>query len=169
MIEEQGIVVSVRGELAEVRTERRGGCSSCGSSGSCGTALIDRFFGRRAVTLEAWNEARAAVGERVLVGVDEGGLLVAAFAAYLVPVLGLVAGGLLGQWLGNATGLAEMSVSMLNLSALTGAFLGFVLALSWLRRYSAKRAQHPLYHPVVLRRLGAEDAFQSPTWPVDHP
>jgi len=169
MIEEHGIVVSVRGELAEVRPERRGGCSSCASSGSCGTALVDRFFGRRAVTLEVRNEVRAAVGERVLIGVDEGGLLAAAFAAYLVPVLGLVAGGLLGQWLGETATLAEMSASMSNLSALTGAFLGLLLALSWLRRYSARRVRYPTCHPVVLRRLGGEDQIQSPTSPVDDP
>jgi sigma-E factor negative regulatory protein RseC len=158
MIEEQGTVVAVRGNLAEVQTERRGGCDGCGSSTGCGTALIDRFLGRRAITLRAWNQAGASVGERVVVGVSEGGLLAAACAAYLVPLLGLVIGGALGQRVGGA-----------DVSALIGSALGFALALSWLRRYSARRARQPEHDPVVLRRLGGETSLETPPCAVDRP
>jgi sigma-E factor negative regulatory protein RseC len=169
MIEEQGTVISLSGELAEVRTERLGGCTGCGANGMCGTALIDRFLGRRPVTLRARNEVGAAVGDRVLVGVSEAGLLTAAFAAYLVPILGLVAGGVLGQWLGRPGSLWFGLVGGGDRFALIGAILGFALALYWLRSYSAKRARHPKHEPVVLRRLGGEAPLQSPPCAVDYP
>jgi len=170
MIEEQGTVLSLSGELAEVRTERRGGCAGCGSKGACGTALVDRLLGRRSVTLKARNAAGAAIGDRVLVGVSEEGLLAAAFAAYLVPILGLVTGGVIGQWVGQQPGAlwAEILGGPEG-CALTGALLGFALALYWLRGYSARRARHPKYHPVVLRRLGGDASLKSPPDMADRP
>jgi sigma-E factor negative regulatory protein RseC len=98
--------------------------------------------------LLARNRAGAGVGDRVVVGVSEAGLVTAALAAYLVPILGLVGGAVLGQWVGgSAVGAAADPWSLL------GAILGFLLALSWLRRYSASLARDPGRHPVVLRRL----------------
>lgn len=160
MIEEEGTVLSLCGDLAEVRTERRGGCGGCGSQSGCGTALLDRFLGRRPVTLRARNHAGANVGDRVVVGVSEAGLLVAAFAAYFVPLLGLLLGGAIGQWLGRADPLASASDGGVDLPALLGALLGFLLALFWLRRYSEHRARLPESVPVVVRRLGGEASCQ---------
>jgi sigma-E factor negative regulatory protein RseC len=160
MIEQEGIVVSQSGELAEVRIERRGGCVGCGVQSGCGTALIDRFLGRRAVTLRARNQAEAVVGDRVAVGISETGLLSSAFAAYLVPVLGLAAGAALGQWLGGPASAGAAPDGGSDLPALGGAILGFVLALFWLRRYSASWVRHPEHDPVVLRRLSGEAACE---------
>jgi sigma-E factor negative regulatory protein RseC len=168
MIEEQGTVVSLRGKLAEVRTQRRGGCDGCDSSAGCGTALVDRFLGRRTVTLRARNPVGARVGDRVVIGVREGGLLAAALAAYLVPILGLIAGGVLGQWLGQPGPPPDPSAAGADTSALVGALLGFMLALFWLRRYSAGRARRTELDPVVLRRLGGEAIPGAPSCGVDH-
>lgn len=159
MIEEQGVVVALHEDRAEVRIQRRGGCDGCGASAGCGTALIDRFFGRRSVSLRVRNLVGAQVGDRVVIGVSEGGLLRAALVAYLVPILGLVAGAILGQWLGEDGALSSPSAGSGNLSALAGSLLGFILALSWLRRYSARRARRSELDPVILRRLGGEPAL----------
>jgi sigma-E factor negative regulatory protein RseC len=145
MIEETGTVVALDGEVARVRAERRGGCGGCAADGACGTSLFDRMLGRRAVLLDARNAAGARVGERVVVGVSERSLLGAALAAYLLPIAALVAGAVLGER-------SEGS----DLGALLGAFIGFALALSWLRRYSSALAQDPRRHPVVLRRAGVQ-------------
>lgn len=160
MIEEEGTVLSLCGDLAVVRTERRAGCDGCGSQSGCGTALMDRFLGRRSVTLRARNQAGATVGDRVVVGVSEAGLLVAAFAAYVVPLLGLLLGGALGQWLGGPDSFATAADGGADIPALMGALLGFLLALFWLRRYSAQRVRLPENVPVVLRRLSGEASCQ---------
>lgn len=144
MIEEQGVVVALDGDYARVQTLRGGACGGCSADGACGTSLLDRFLGRRTVLLRARNAGGAAVGDRVLVGVSESGLVRAAMAAYLVPVGGLLIGAVAGQWVGGVAG---------DLWSLVGALSGFLLALFWLRRYSAASAREPGLHPVVLRRL----------------
>ena len=144
MIEEQGVVVTLDGDYVEVRTERRGTCGGCSADGACGISLLDRFLGRRVVLVRARNPVGAWVGERVVVAVSEAGLVRAALAAYLMPILGLVVGAMAGQRAGGDTW-----------SLLCGV-LGFLLALYWLRRYSAASARDPGRNPIVLRRLDGE-------------
>jgi sigma-E factor negative regulatory protein RseC len=149
MIEEMDTVVALDGPYAEVRTERRSVCGGCAANGACGTSLIERFFGRRSLHVRALNHARAEVGERVMVGISEHGLLSASLAVYLVPMIGLVGGALAGD--GVFRSLAEGIHS--NGASLLGALLGFALALLWLRAYSAASRDRPEQHAVVVRRL----------------
>lgn len=153
MIEEPGLVVAVEGAYAQVQTQRRGACGGCSANGVCGTSVLERYLGRRPVHLRALNQAGANVGDRVLVGISEQGLLKAAAAGYLLPLLGLIAGALLGQSLGRWLGAVAT-----DLPSLVGAAIGFALALRWLRRYSAGVERDPERRPVVLRRLGGESA-----------
>ena len=81
MIEEQGIVIAVSGDYARVRARRQSACGQCAVQGACGTSLLERFFGRRPAEVMAWNQAGAAVGDRVMIGISERGLLGAAMAA----------------------------------------------------------------------------------------
>jgi sigma-E factor negative regulatory protein RseC len=101
------------------------------------------------VTLLARNAVGAREGDRVVVGVSESGLLGAALAVYLVPILALLAGAGLGTTIGGAGSRAW---------PLLGAAIGLLLALRWLARYSARLGQDPERAPVILRRLGAETA-----------
>ncbi len=140
MIEEQGTVIGLAGPYARVRTRRRSACGTCSVQGACGTSLLERYLGRRMVELTAFNQANAVVGDRVLIGISEHDLLSAAVAAYLVPILALLAGALIGDAVG---GLHAEIISLF------GAILGLALAMIWLRGYSVLGARHPL----VLRRL----------------
>lgn len=144
MIEEQGRVLAISGRFAEVQTQRRGLCGLCAVQGACGTALLGRLLGRRPVQFRALNQAHARVGDRVLIGISEEGLLAAASAAYLGPILALIAGALLGEALGGP---------FADVASLFGAGLGFTLAIVWLRGYSEAAALDPGRQPVVLRRL----------------
>ncbi|MFD2113493.1 SoxR reducing system RseC family protein [Thiorhodococcus fuscus] len=144
MIEQEGTVVAVIGRYARVRTERRGACGNCSVSNACGTSLLERFFGRRPGELTLLNVPSAGVGERVVVGVSEQGLLRASIAAYLVPVLALIGGAMIGDtWGGDYRGIAS----------LLGAGLGLTLALLWLRRYSVLSVRHPERQSLILKRL----------------
>ncbi|MBK1724488.1 SoxR reducing system RseC family protein [Thiocystis violacea] len=144
MIEEQGIVIAVSSGYARVRTQRQSACGHCEVSGACGTSLLERFFARRPVELTALNPVEAVVGDRVAVGISEQGLLKAAVAAYLVPVLALICGAVVGDAYG---GDHREAMSLL------GAVVGLVLALLWLRGYSVVSARNPGRRPRVLRRL----------------
>lgn len=146
MIEESGVVVSIDGPNARVRIERRTVCGGCAAHGACGTSLIERYFGRGSIHVEALNEAQAAVGERVMLGISEQGLLSASFAVYFVPMAGLLGGALAGEAL---AGLAEGGFG--DAAVLLGAALGFALALLWLRGYSARSRTRPGQQAVVCR------------------
>lgn len=147
MIEESGIVVSIEGPYAYVETERRSTCGGCAAHGACGTSLIERFFGRHAIRVRALNQAQAAVGERVVVGISEQGLLSASFAVYLAPLVGLVGGALAGDGLFGGFSAGRYA----DAAALVGALLGFALALFWLRGYSARSRRRPEQQAVVCR------------------
>jgi sigma-E factor negative regulatory protein RseC len=147
MIEESGRVLAVRGELAEVESQRRSACGGCAATSSCGTSLLERYFGRRRLILEAHNPIGAEPGDSVVVGVPEDTVVGAAFAAYLVPLAALIAGGILGSALAGV--IAPGAVQ--GLSILGGA-AGFAAALWWLGRFSRARAADARYRAVILRQ-----------------
>lgn len=147
MIEETGRVVAVRGDLAEVESQRRSACGGCSATSACGTSLLEQYFGRKPLLLEARNPIGAEPGEDVIVGVPENTLVGAAFAAYLVPLAALIGGGILGSLLaGVLAPTAAQAISIL------GGIGGFSAALVWLGRFSRNRASDAHYQAVILRR-----------------
>lgn len=144
MIEEQGHVIALIGDCARISAIRRSACGQCQVNTACGTSLLARVFGRQPVELLAQNPIGAQIGDTVIVGLSEQGLLRTAAAAYLVPLLGLIGGAWLGEHFGGAHA---------ELITVLGAVGGLVLAFGWLRGYSVALAQRPDYQPVILRRL----------------
>lgn len=140
MIEEQGAVVARSGGSVRVRIQRRNACGTCAVQNACGTSFLERYVGRRAVELSALNQANAAVGDQVVIGIPEQSLLKAAAAAYLTPILALLAGALMGETLGG---------NYADAASLLGALLGLALAMIWQRRYSVTSVPDAL----ILRRL----------------
>jgi sigma-E factor negative regulatory protein RseC len=147
LIEESAVILARDGDFADVQALRRGACGSCGAKAACGTSLLDRFLGRRALRLRVVNVIDAGVGEQVVIGVPEAALLRAAVAAYLVPVTGMILGAILGQ---EIAGLSASSAS--DPLSIIGGLVGFGLALLWLRGYSARLKTNPRYRAVLLRR-----------------
>ncbi len=148
MIEESGCIVELEGDYAWVETARRSSCSSCSAKGGgCGTGALSEVLGARSQRLRVRNELHAENGERVLLGIEESALLRGSLAVYIVPLLALMGGALLGEALASGVG-GEWP-------ALLGAGLGMGLALAWLRRFNHRAGANPRYQPRMLRRLGA--------------
>jgi sigma-E factor negative regulatory protein RseC len=147
MIEESGRVVSTRGEYAWIETGRATACGSCASRSGCGTSVLATLFGRRPANIRVVNSIGAAVGEQVVIGISESGLVRGSLAVYLVPLAGLFAGALAGQ------SLAAASVSAPgDLASMLGGAGGFAAGIVWLRRFSRVSARNARYQPVMLRR-----------------
>ena len=147
MIEETGQVVEVRGEFAWVEHERSSTCGSCSVRQGCGTSAIARVLGQRRMRLRVLNRINAHVGDQVVVGIAEQGLLRGSLAVYAMPLLGLFAGALAGWLLGTSVfGLQSDGLSI------AGSVIGFAAALFWLRRFSRRKEQDTGYQPVALRR-----------------
>ena len=147
MIEETGQVVEVQGEFAWIESERTSTCGSCTVRKGCGTSAIAKVLGQRRVRLRVLNRIDAAVGDDVVIGIAESGLVRGSLAVYAAPLLGLFAGALAGQLLGKQVfGLQS------DLLAIAGAISGVVAALIWLKRFSRNTEKDTAYQPVVLRQ-----------------
>lgn len=131
MIENSARVVRVEGDLAWVRAESPASCGACGGKG-CGSSTLVRMVHPREPEYPVLNPICAQAGDTVVVGIEEGALLSAAVSGYLVPLLMLLAGALLGGVWGEA-------------QAIAGSVVGLVAAALWLRRRRALPA------PVILR------------------
>ena len=147
MLEEAGRIVDIDGEFAMVESERTSTCGACSVRKGCGTGTIAKLLGNKRIQLRVVNRIDAAVGERVIIGISESGLVRGSLAVYAAPLAGLFAGGLTGHFAG--TYLAGVDT---DLFAIAGALAGFIAGLGWLQRFSRMTAVDAAYQPVVLRR-----------------
>ncbi|MEY6432238.1 SoxR reducing system RseC family protein [Thioalkalicoccus limnaeus] len=146
MIEQTGRVVRRDGDVAEIETERRTSCGHCSVNTGCGIALLDRFLGRRRQCLMVLNPIGAELGQRVVIGIPEASLLSASVAAYLAPILALIGGALVAQWLAGWIGAGGGETI-----GVLGGLLGLVAGLAWLAHFSRQHAGDPRYRAVILR------------------
>jgi len=148
MIEETGQVVDVDGAFAWVESERASSCGSCAVRKGCGTGALAKVMGQRQVRLRVLNRIQARVGDHVVIGISESGLLRGSLAVYVAPLAGLFAGALAGYALASRFYPAWPADPV----AIAGALAGFVCGLVWLRCFSRRSARNPAYQPVVLRQ-----------------
>lgn len=149
MIEEYGRVVDVKGSIAWIEGVRSGSsCSACSMHGGCGTGAIAKLLGQRRLRLRAVNRIDAVIGDQVVIGIPETGLLYGSLAVYAVPLLALLGGALAGSRL--APGWFAVSAEA---GAIAGAAAGLCAGFAWLRHFSRRNRNHPAYQPVVLRRV----------------
>lgn len=151
MIEETAIVTATEGEFARVETQRRSSCGSCEAKSTCGTSALARVFGNRRNVVEVLNPIGAEAGDRVVVGLDESAFTRVSFLFYILPLLALFAGAVLGQWLAVQFG----HVSTEPLSIICG-LLGLSSSLYWLRRIAHNgNRNNGRYQAVILRRASS--------------
>lgn len=146
-------VVAIVGPVAWLEPEPAAACGACAAAAGCGAAALFRAGGTSAKHREARrfplatgaDHAALKVGDRIVVGVHEDGLLKAALTAYLVPLVGaLVAGGMAQSAAGSdALTLAAMAA---------GLALGLVIA----RGLAARRAFGEAIAPRFLRHAGSD-------------
>jgi len=149
MIEETAHIVSVEEGHAWVETERRSSCGSCSAKG-CGTGALSKILGRRTQRLRVKNPIDAQVGDTVILGIEEGVLIRGSLMVYILPLLLMLGGGLLGealapQWESDPEGLSLL----FGIIGLVGGFL-------ILRRYNRRVANDPHYSAVILRKVTPE-------------
>jgi len=150
IIEEAARVVAVDGDQAWVVTRRRSACGACAANKGCGTGIMARALGsERTLRIKAENTVQALVGEDVTLGIDDRVLLRSAVLMYLLPLLALIAGAVLGELLNTSLSVADEDYLPIitGMSAMTG-------MLWWLRRHSHVLAATGEYQPRILRRQG---------------
>lgn len=154
MIEENALVVAVDGDFAEVETQRRTACGDCSAKSGCGSGVFSSVFGKRRTRIRVLNRIQARPGEQVVIGLNEAPFLRAALALYATPLLAMIGGALLGEWLAQRSASAS-----LELGSLLGGLLGLMAGFGWLSRFARRSQKDSDYRAVVLRKTGNEGLY----------
>ncbi len=135
MIEQQGLVVAVSGEVANVRLGGQSACAACNAGKGCGAGIFGRLLKRKPVILELQNGPGARVGQSVMVGLSETLFLRLVFKFYLFPLLAGLAGAATGHYISVKL---QVDTAAADGLALLGAVLAGAFALVWNRQGSGK-------------------------------
>ncbi|MDX1589485.1 MAG: SoxR reducing system RseC family protein [Oleiphilaceae bacterium] len=147
MIEETATVVALSGGQVWVQRKGQGLCAQCQARGGCGQGAMAKLGGERAFQLLLPNARLmeqgkpVAVGDTVVIGIAERALLGASALVYLLPLLLMLCGALMAQWLGADGDAGPLLAGGLGLSA------GFALAALCQRRLH----HSPRLQPQLLR------------------
>jgi len=151
MIEEHAQVIALENSDVWVETQRRSACGQCAANKGCGTATLAKVLGNKRSRVRALNPQATpvAVGDEVVIGINEQALVRGSLAVYTVPLLMLFVFGFLGQLLTSQLLMTNQDVLPVILG-LAGLLSGFV----WVRRFTRVIADDIRYQPVLLRRVG---------------
>ncbi len=145
LVEGMARVVAVADGFAWLEPEQTTSCGGCAASGLCGAKGIGTTASRlemRRFSLP--NGPGFAVGERVVVGVDERALLKASGTAYALPLATMLGAGALAQWAAGSDGITMAAT-------LAGLGIGLVAARLGARWMNARGQLAPRF----LRRASA--------------
>lgn len=146
MATEEGIVTRVDGEVAEVRTVKSEACAACSAKGFC-------HDGGREMTVSVLNPVKARPGDRVRLEIATGAFVKVMFLLYIIPILALLAGALVGLALSG------------DKAAALGALVGFALAVAFVRVKGRRMGGTAAYQPRIVRilqRCAKIDAVSDP-------
>lgn len=152
MIEESGRVVALKGSQVWVQSLNQSACQSCKMRGGCGQRLmVDMIGGATTKWIHVDNAVHARLGDQVRLGIEESALLRASALVYLVPILALIGGALVGDRL--------MALGDAGTAAV--AVLAMAISLALNRMFQGKAVSRQ-FTPVLLRiqeaPFPAEDA-----------
>ena len=105
LVLEKAVIVSLHDQQARVAPVSENACSTCASGSACSSALLAPLFRNKSRTLTVDNTVNAKTGEEVTIGLNRMALVVASLLVYLLPVLMLLAGAIIGEAMSFAIGL----------------------------------------------------------------
>ncbi len=150
-ITKTGVVTAIQGRMAIVLTLHEAGCENCSAKSTC--SMLGGTGANRQV--RARNTVSAQVGDVVTIGIRSSSFLKVSFLVYMVPILALVAGVVVGYFLAGL-----LSVDENILVGVLGA-VGLVCSFLWIKKKADKLAQRPEFVPEIMSR-------QAPRRTVSH-
>ncbi|MBU0654708.1 MAG: SoxR reducing system RseC family protein [Gammaproteobacteria bacterium] len=141
MIEETATVIDASADYIWVQAKARSACSTCGSQSSCSTSSLSKLFGVRQQHIRLPNTFGLHSGEQVVIGVEDQVMVTASLAAYILPVLLMIAAAIAA----DSAGLNDQQAAV---SALAGLLAGLLGAGILTASYRMKR----YFQPQLLRK-----------------
>ena len=143
MIEERARVIAIDGDHVLVETSAAGGCSACAAHGGCATSKLGRLLRQGPRLWRVPNDLKLRAGDSVMLSLPDEALLAAALAAYLPPLLGLLA----GAWI-----VAALTTG--DVWPLAGGIFGFLLGGAAARRLGRRQAAR--YAPQIQTHVASQ-------------
>jgi sigma-E factor negative regulatory protein RseC len=134
--QQEGIVIGIENGLAKVKTSRHSDCENCGSCP-----------GSTALVLEARNPLGARPGQRVLIEVKELSMVKSAFVVYMLPVIAVFCGAMLGGYA------AERLMAEPLWYSIGGGSLAFFSSLLYIKYFDRSTRKNVSMQPVITRIL----------------
>jgi len=131
MIEQQGRVTRLDGQLAAVQVGARTGCRACEAGEGCGAGIFGRLLGRGETEVLIPNVIGAGPGQAVILALPETTYLGLVLRMYAAPLLAGLAGALVVYPL---FGLDSVAVPVRDAASLGAGLLAAGLALAVVRR-----------------------------------
>lgn len=146
MIEERAVILSLESEASAadstvtLEIERKIACGLCGQTRGCGNSIWGKLFAHQSTAFKAQNCINAKVGDSVIVGINENGLLKSALLLYILPLATMLIGAILATQIHDT-----------NSYAMLGALVGLVLGFVWVKGHTMSSSYFKLQQPVILR------------------
>ncbi len=142
MIEQTVKVVAVKDDTVWVESLARHGCARCEAGQGCGGGIFAKLFGDKQFRMEISNSLLLKEGDNVVIGIPENSVTTASLWAYLLPLMGL----LLGAVMGNSMDAVNEEFWTLSL-ALFGVVFALLLGVLRVRTQRFRKK----YTPQMLR------------------
>jgi sigma-E factor negative regulatory protein RseC len=138
MQEEVGTVIESWGVTARVLVKRNSACEHCPSRSCCAS------LGGDLKGVDVSNVIGAEKGQKVKIGISQKAVLKASFILYMVPILALIVGAMLGDYLG------PQHKQVWAVSMGVGFFVGSYFVIKALSKHFENKAE---YSPVITEIL----------------
>ena len=89
-------VIEIENQMMKLKVNRSSGCHSCSANGGCGTGILAKYFDHYSVFNKPLQDG-VAIGDLVTLEISAKELFYRASQLYMLPLLALFAGGLLGE------------------------------------------------------------------------
>ncbi|WP_446899103.1 SoxR reducing system RseC family protein [Clostridium sp. LBM24168] len=130
--ESSGVVIEVKDDIAKVRTSNHSDCENCGACPGSAASIVN-----------ARNPVGAKPGQHVTFEIEETNMLKAAFVVYILPLIGIFFGALIGTWISGKVG------GNLKLFQIGGAVILFVLSLLYVKIFDKSAGKNDSIKPVI--------------------
>jgi len=145
LLKESGLVTHIEGNFAWVNTANKLSCSSCQVESTCGNGMLEKYLAGKVFVSKIKNDLNAQIGDRVEIAIPVASVTRASLIAYTVPLMALIFGALLGQYLFNSEG-RTIVMSVLGL------FAGLIIT----HFYNQKIANSERYMPKMVSRTSTD-------------
>lgn len=148
MIEERALVLDnrfdehdFRSQLARVKVQRTSACESCSLKSGCGQSTLTKLSSNQCLELDVENSLNAKPGDEVIISIPEAGLISASIRVYLIPLVLMVVGAVLGNMINpvNETWTVVLSCA------------GIVAGFAWARFSSQHQVFDPNFLPTITK------------------